>query len=94
MNYWDPYYDEYYDRAVIATVERVLGRAGTRGQMTVVRVKFNDPISYGRRTAIRNVCGPVKKGDVLKIRETECEERMTRCNEKQRKKQQKRKNKK
>ena len=93
MNYWDSD-SEYYDPEVLGQVERVLGRAGTRGQMTVVKVIFLGPLAHEPQVVIRHVHGPVKKGDWLKMRESECEERMTRCNEKQRKKQQKRKNKK
>jgi small subunit ribosomal protein S28e len=60
--------------AVPAIVEATLARTGTRGEITQVRAKILQGKNRGKSIR-RNVRGPVKKRDILMLRETEIEAR-------------------
>ena len=47
-------------------VDEIIGRTGSRGGITQVKVSFLDNKS---RTLVRNVMGPVKEGDILVLLE-------------------------
>lgn len=60
--------------AVPAIVEALLGRGGTRGEITQVKCKILQGKNRGKSMR-RNVRGPIKKRDILMLRETEIEAR-------------------
>lgn len=58
----------------LASVTHIIGRTGSRGNVTQVRITF----LTDQRTLLRNVKGPVKVGDVLALMENEREARRLR----------------
>ncbi len=60
--------------AVPGIVDVVVGRTGTRGELTQVKVRVLKGRNAGKQIR-RNVRGPIKKRDILMLRETEIEAR-------------------
>jgi small subunit ribosomal protein S28e len=59
----------------LVMVKEIMGRTGSRGGVTQVKVEFVDD---SHRTLLRNVKGPVRVDDMLSLLETEREARRLR----------------
>ena len=70
--------EEQEKQGINAQVTDVLGRTGSRGQVTQVKVIFTEPNTEKKRVLVRNVRGAIRKGDWLVLLESEREARRLR----------------
>lgn len=62
------------ESAVPAVVESIVGRTGAKGEITQIKCRILQGFDKGK-TMRRNVKGPVRKKDILMLRETQIEAR-------------------
>lgn len=67
----------YSEGAVPGVVEEIVGRTGTRGEVTQVKIHILKGRDQGK-TIRRNVKGPIRLKDIIMLRETEIEARRIR----------------